>query len=487
MLKEKIGYGPLDNSGKGPDFPPPGLDLLQRSVWSAIGRYKDRVINVAFSGGVDSTVLLMVTASLRPRIGFGLRALHVNHGWSADADRWHAHCRRVARDLDIPFLGSRPDSNIPGEEDDGAFAGSSKEARARAARYRFFADVVAPGELLLTGHHLDDQAETFLLRLMRGSSVRGLGSMRTEQTLRGLKVVRPFLDIPKATLEKWASEKDAKVLDDPSNRDPDFDRNFLRHHILARLSSRWVEAAETLGRAAAHFQAAQSILDEVASDDLGICALSQPGCCLGDLGAASLSSLLGLSRPRLLNVLRFWARRSNLGAPSERALEEFIRQLEKGSPGASPTLSLGPAAFRTYRDGVFLIPEPLPEISTPPQIESWDGSRVSISSVGIELIPEETLGSGLRVSLIREGRVELRWRRGQTKVTPIGRGPHRHELRKVLQQAGVPPWERARIPLIFIDDRFAGMPQVVLDESCRARSGEAGLEVHLRDLRKPGP
>jgi tRNA(Ile)-lysidine synthase len=112
---------------------------------------------------------------------------------------------------------------------------------------------------------------------------------------------------------------------------------------------------------------------------------------------------------------------------------------------------------------------------------------VSISNVGIELIPEETLGSGLRASLIREGRVELRWQRGQTKVTPVGRGPHRHDLRKVLQQAGVPPWERARIPLIFIDNRFAGMPQVVLDESCRARSGEAGLEVHLRDLRKPGP
>ena len=487
MLKEKIGYGPLGNSGKGPDFPAPGLDLLQRSVWSAISRYKDRIINVAFSGGVDSTVLLMVTASLRPQIGFGLRALHVNHGWSEDADRWHAHCRQVARELDIPFLGSRSDSDIPSEEDGGAFAGSSKEARARAARYRFFAEVVAPGDLLLTGHHLDDQAETFLLRLMRGSSVRGLGSMRTEQMLNGLNVVRPFLDLPKTTLAGWASENGAKFLDDPSNRDLDFDRNFLRHDILARLSSRWVEAAQTLGRAATQFQSAQSILDEMASDDLRICALSQPGCWLGNLGAASLSSLLGLSRPRLLNVLRFWTRQSDLGAPSERALEEFVRQLENGSPGASPMLSLGTAAFRTYRDGVFLIPEPLPEVSTSPQIESWDGSRVSISSVGIELIPEETLGSGLRLSLIREGRVELRWRRGRTKVTPTGRGPHRHELRKVLQQAGVPPWERARIPLIFIDHRFAGMPQVVLDESCRARSGEAGLEVHIRDLRKSGP
>ncbi|MAF06624.1 MAG: tRNA lysidine(34) synthetase TilS [Acidiferrobacteraceae bacterium] len=477
----------MGDSGKGPDFPAPGLDLLQRSVWSAIGHYKKRIINIAFSGGVDSTVLLMATASLRPRMGLQLRALHVNHGWSEDADRWHAHCQRVARELDIPFLGSRPDSDIPCAEDDPAFAGSSKEARARAARYRFFADVVAPEDLLLTGHHLDDQAETFLLRLMRGSSVRGLGSMRSEQTLNGLKVIRPFLDIPKATLTGWALEKGVKVLDDPSNRDAAFDRNFLRHDILAKLSSRWVEAAETLGRAAAHFQGTQSILNEVASDDLRICALAQPRCYLGHLGAASLSALLGLSRPRLLNAFRFWTRQSNLGAPSERALEEFIRQLERGSPGASPTLSLGTATFRTYRDGVFLIPEPLPGISAAPKMEPWDGSRLSISSVGIELIPEETVGSGLRVSLIREGRVELRWRRGQTKVTPVGRGPHRHQLRKVLQQAGVPPWERARIPLIFIDDRFAGMPQVVLDESCRARAGEAGLKVRLRDLRKPGP
>tara|TARA_Y100001960_G_scaffold252885_1_gene270148 strand:+ start:365 stop:1798 length:1434 start_codon:yes stop_codon:yes gene_type:complete len=474
----------LAGSGTNPDFPPVELDALQRAVWAAIVPYRDRLINIAYSGGTDSTALLFVIASLRSRMGLKLRLLHVNHGWNEKSEAWAVHCNSVSRELGVPFesflLGSDPsfESHPP------VFAGSSKEARARDVRYRWFSEVVDCEDVLLTGHHLDDQAETLLLRLMRGSSVRGLAAMRSEQTLDGLKVVRPFLNVPRGTLVRWVSDKGLRVLDDPSNNDDAFDRNFLRHAILPRLCTRWPETAKILGRAALQFEDTQMLLDEVAAEDFARCRFSDPSSYLFHLGVVSIEGILGLSRARLLNVFRFWARVCTLQSPSERALREFIRQLETAGPGSSPSMKLGSAVFRTYQDGLFLVPCPVRKNASKPAERFWDGSSVKIYGPDIELVPKRTVASGFRAALLSDGVIELRWRRGSTRVTPLGRGPQRHTLRKVLQEIRMPPWERDRIPLIFVNGEFAGMPQAVVDQSYRAGAGEAGLEIHLRDLRE---
>ena len=475
----------MDDFGTDPDSPPAELHALQRAVWAAIYPYQDRLINIAFSGGPDSTALLSVAVSLRSRMGLSLRVLHVNHGWNERSEDWAAHCESVSRELDVPFESFRLGSDTAPDNHSAGFVGSSKEAKARAARYRWFSEVVDCEDVLLTGHHLDDQAETLLLRLMRGSSVRGLAAMHSQQTLGRLRVLRPFLDVSRDSLARWVSEKRLRVLDDPSNNDDAFDRNFLRQTIFPRLSSRWPETAKILGRAAVHFEGTQTLLDEVATEDFSRCALARPSSYLSHLGAVSIDALFELSRVRLLNVFRLWMRTCTLQSPSERALREFVRQLETGRPGSSPSMRLGPAVFRTYRDGLFLVPRPIHKNANLPENQSWDGTSVKIHGPDIELVPERTMASGLRASLLNGSLVELRWRRGSTRVTPHGRGPHRHALRKVLQEIRMPPWERERIPLIFVNGQFAGMPQVVLDESCRAGVGEAGLEIRLRDLREP--
>lgn len=475
----------MDGSGTDPDSLPVELDALQRSVWNAVYPYKDRLINIAFSGGLDSTALLSVAASLRPRMGLSLRALHVNHGWNEKSEDWAAHCESVARALTVPCETIQLGSNLALESGSADFTESSREARARAARYHWFSEMVDPEDVLLTGHHLDDQAETFILRLMRGSSINGLGAMRPQQSLNRLQVLRPFLGISRNSLAQWVSDKNLQVLDDPSNSNIAFDRNFLRHTILPRLKSRWPETTQILARAAVHSQGTQMLLDEVAADDLARCALVRPHCYLSDLGAASIPALFKLGRMRLLNVLRFWMRTCTLQTPSERALGEFIRQLETAGPESSPSLRLGPLVFREYREGLFLVPLPGRDDAGVPESQLWDGTSVNIHGPDIELIPERKMASGLRASLLDDGVVELRWRRGSTRVTLQGRGPHRHALRKILQELSMPPWERERIPLIFINGQFACMPQVVIEESCRAGAGEVGLEIHLRDLRKP--
>ena len=476
----------MDGSGTGPDSLPVELDALQRSVRSAIYPYKDRLINIAFSGGPDSTALLYVTVSLRSSMGLNLRVLHVNHGWNEKSEDWAAHCESVARELSVPCKTIQLGANFVFDQEYADFSGSSREAKARAARYYWFSQMVDPADVLLTGHHLDDQAETFILRLMRGSSIRGLGAMRPRQNLNKLQVLRPFLGLSRDSLLQWVSDKKLRALDDPSNNNISFDRNFLRHVILPRFNSRWPGTTQILGRAAVHSQGTQLLLDEVAADDFSGCSLVRSRCYLFHLGAASIPALFELSRMRLLNVFRFWIRSATLKTPPERALGEFIRQLETIGSDSAASLRLGSMVFRTYRDGLFLVPHPGRDHTSEPENQLWDGTSVKIHGPDLELIPERMMASGLRASLFDDGVVELRWRRGKTRVTPQGRGPHRYALRKILQELSVPPWERERIPLIFVNGQFAGMPQVLVEESCRARAGEVGVEIHLRDLRKPG-
>ena len=319
---------------------------------------------------------------------------------------------------------------------------------------------------------------------MRGASVRGLGAIRPFQHLYGLKVLRPLLDVPKERLANWVTERGLPTVCDPSNSDEAYDRNLLRRQILPVLQSRWPNAAQTLARSASHFQEAQAVMDEVAADDLARCTLARRQNVLWDLGAVSRAALLRLSLPRLLNLLRFWVDSNDLQVPSERALRELVRQLQSAEQQSSPRLTVGAAEFRCYRDGLFLIPGTLADRPVPRETQLWEGTAVEVRGPDIALRAMSAGTFGMRASLFEEGTVELRWDRGAQTVQPLGRGPHRRSLRKLLQETSVPPWERERIPLIFIDGRFAAMPRIVVDQFCSAGTGEAGIEILLDDLRE---
>ena len=473
----------MDDSKTRPE-PPEELDSLQRVVWGALAPHKHSMIHVAFSGGIDSTALLSLVVSLRSHLALRVRALHVNHGWTPDSDTWETHCSRFCNDLVVPFESYKLASKPYCAGTQGGSGGKSGEARARELRYQWFARMIEPEDLLVTGHHLDDQGETLFFRLMRGASVRGLGAIRPFQRLYGLKVVRPLLDVPKERLADWVTERGLPTVCDPSNWDETYDRNLLRRQIFPALQSRWPNAAQTLARSASHFQEAQAVMDDVAADDLARCTLQHRQNVLWDLGAVSRAALLQLSFPRLLNVLRFWVDSKGLLIPSERALRELVRQLESAGQQSSPRLTVGAAEFRCYRDGLFLIPGALQDCPIPRETQLWEGTAVEVRGSDIALRAVSAGRSGIRASLFGEGTVELRWGRGVQTVQPLGRGPHRRSLRKLLQETSIPPWERERIPLIFIDGRFAAMPRIVVDEFCSAATGEAGIKILLDDLRE---
>ena len=446
--------------------------------------YKKRRINVALSGGNDSTALLSVIASLRESFGLRVRALHVNHDWTPESSVWETHCENFCRDLDVPLksftLKWRDDSGMRGD------TGKFGEARSREQRYQWFSSVCGGKDLLVTAHHLEDQGETLILRLMRGSAIRGLGAMRPAQNLYGMMVLRPLLDVPKERLKEWVTEHHLDIVCDGSNFDETYDRNLLRQRVFPVLQSRWPNTAKALARSAGHFQEVQSILDSVAAEDLVTCTMSGGANVLWDLGSVSKPKLLRLDHPRLLNLLRYWVDTNGLQVPSERALREFVRQLESGGQTASPVLRVGSANFRCYRDRIFLVPKPLSAELTPSEGQEWQGTELSVQGPDIVVTTRSTKTHGLSAELFRKGTVELRWRRGQQTVRPIGRGRHRRSLRKLLQESDLPPWQRERIPLVFINGRFAAMPQVVVDESCRAGSNEAAIEIQICDLRKEG-
>lgn len=475
------GCAPLGDSKTSPDRTD-RLHPLQRVVWRALEPYRKRRINVAFSGGNDSTALLSVLASLREPFGLQVRALHVDHNWSEESSSWKTHCENFCRRLDIPFesftlkrcddSGLRPNS------------GKFREARAREQRYQWFSSVCGIEDLLITAHHLEDQGETLLLRLMRGSAVRGLGAMRPAQRLYGMMVLRPLLEVPKQRLQEWVAEHNLEIVFDGSNLEEAYDRNFVRRRVFPILQERWPNTANALARSAGYFQEVQSILDGVAAQDLAACTLSGGKNILWDLGSICKLKLLQLDRPRALNVLRYWVVTNGLHVPSERALREFVRQLDSNSQSASPVLSAGGASFRCHRDRIFLVPEPLLNEQAPSEGQMWHGPELSVRGPDIAVTTRSTDALGLNAELFRQGTVELRWRRGQQTVKPIGRGHHRRSLRKLLQESDLPPWQRERIPLVFINGRFAAMPQVVVDESCTAGSDEAAIEIQIHDLRK---
>ena len=210
---------------------------------------------IAYSGGLDSTVLLRAAAAVRERLPGALWAVHIDHGLHPDSGRWGEHCRVTCEDLAIPLLGRRVEVQ-PGR-------GESLEAVARAARYGEFSALLAPGDLLLTAHHQDDQAETLLLALIRGSGVHGLAAMPRGGGPGAWPAGPPPAGPRARPLEHYARTLGLTWLEDPTNREPAMDRNYLRNLVLPLMRERWPAVSATLARSAAHCAEAAVLVDLV--------------------------------------------------------------------------------------------------------------------------------------------------------------------------------------------------------------------------------
>ena len=416
---------------------------------------------VAFSGGPDSTALLHLLHSWcvqRDQQTPTLVAVHVNHGMQGDADHWQAHCESLCSLWQIPIIVHR--ASVENE-------GRGAEAAARTARYQHFDTELQSGEVLFMGHHLDDQVETYFLRLMRGAGLSGLSAMPARRELGAGELIRPLLKVSRQSLARYVSEHQLKTIADPSNLDTSIDRNFLRQNILPLLESRWGGYRQTVARAAEHAAVSQAVVDEC------LPPLKTLFSALGDPGFDQ-RELNGVSVQAAMIKLRRWLRGAGYPMPDQLLLEEFMRQLREGAAASSPRLACSRYQLQRYQSRIFLLPEFIdePELANLPMAAALTpGESISIAGVGEVAVVAAQGGTGLRLQA--GDKLELRWRRGGERCRPLGR-PYHQRLKKLFQEFAVPPWWRERVPLLYLDDELLAVGDLWLCESSRLCSPEGG-------------
>ncbi len=392
--------------------------------------------HIAFSGGLDSTVLLHLLATLAktdtlPPLG----AIHVHHGLQAAADAWPAHCRAVCDALGVPLQVIRVQVQ----------PGASLERAARDARYQAFAEVIGAGELLITGQHREDQAETLLFRLLRGAGVRGLAAMPVQRPLAGGYLARPLLDVSRAELEAYAEEHQLEWIEDPSNADSRFSRNYLRHRVLPTLTERWPQAVSSLARTAEHLSEAQGLLDELAVMDLQAADQPSPFPWLR-LPSLTLAPLRELSDARQRNALRHWL------TPLTRLPDSDHwagwHSLRDAKADAQPLWHLADGELHRCGQRIWWLTSTGSEFSD--ATVSWPDPQK----------PLELPGNGQLIlsGEAPDGPLQVRYRQGGEIIEVPGRG--RRDLKRLLNESGLPGFVRGRLPLLYQGEQLLGLPSL---------------------------
>lgn len=427
-------------------------NLLQRlAEFSEVAGEPARFV-IALSGGLDSTVLTHVLANSREVHGTRIIAVHVDHELQADSSNWHAFCESFAVDLGIDFVGQRV--NVEQQ------SGRGPEASARDARYAAFRTIVRPDDWLLSAHHQDDQAETLFLNLMRGSGPAGLAGIGAIRPFAAGWLARPLLDVSRDALLEYAQAARLVWIDDPSNQDQGFDRNYLRHEVMPRLDARWPGAAGRLRRSAELAGEAAQLLSDLAEIDR-VALGDQPD-------RLALDMMRELSQERQRNVLRDVIRRLGLPLPGGSQLQSIVDDLIPARDDAQPLVSWSGVEVRRYRNELYIVPQ------SPPEQALTGGRKVSGDSielgVGLGIL---TLTPGAAVGLsdaVIERGLELRFRQGGEDFQPKGQA-HTRKLKKLLQAAGVVPWMRDRLPILFSDDRIVAVADIWIAADAASEPG----------------
>lgn len=423
---------------------------------------------VAYSGGLDSTVLLHamqhVLSLAQARSGgapiWFLRAIHVNHGLSPRAEQWQILCEQTCAHLGVPLHVERVHID-PSE-------GASLEALAREKRYAVFERQLASGECLLMAHHLDDQAETFLLRTLRGAAPRGLSAIPQRRPLGRGEVFRPLLALPRAQLRAYAESEALAWVDDESNDSLMFDRNYCRHRILPTIEARWPAYRDSWRRSAQLCAEADLLLDELAIIDYA--QVKSPMESVIDVSALS-----ALSTPRQRNVLRYWLSLTGAPDPGWNVLMHIVNEIIPAAAGTHPEIrwrtETASVVVRRYRQHLYLKKQ-LDTLEDVTPI-AWQVEQ-SLHLPGNGLIYALAVtGEGLR--LANPGELNLRYRQGGEFCRLQGR--RTRALKKILQDSAIEPWLRDRIPLVYVGDELVCIPGVGVAQGWQAGPREAGWRV----------
>ncbi len=439
------------------------LRRLQHSL--APYNHADSLLLVAYSGGLDSTVLAHALAQLP--LQAALRLVHVHHGLQAQADDWLAFCQRSAAQLGLPFQAIRIDAGAP--------RGQSPEAAARAGRYRALADCMAScmaetdtNPVLLTAHHQDDQAETLLLQLLRGAGAAGLAAMPEAKPFARGQHLRPLLGCTRAELHRYAREHQLSWVEDPSNQNQHFDRNYIRHSLMPQLQQRWPAASHTLARSASLLAEQNSLLNSLLKPQLA--AVSS------DNGAVlSIARLRQQPAASLAALLRLWLQAQGVGMPSRAQLQQIMRLLDC-APTARGEVAWGaPAqrcAVRYYAGSLYLCrldqERQWAAVSAYADRLWQPGSELYIKPLDMHLnsallawqgiaLPSDTGDAG-----DTSATVQIKFAQPQQERLYLPGHAHSKRLKNWFQEQRVPPWQRPYCPLLYVGDKLRGI--VKLDE-----------------------
>ncbi|KTD18940.1 tRNA lysidine(34) synthetase TilS [Legionella jordanis] len=408
-------------------------------------------IYVGYSGGLDSTVLLHAL-SQDPNFLPKITAVHINHGLSPNAQGWEKHCQAFCKKLNLPLIIRAINLHKQG----------NVEEIARKARYEVFRDLVQENDCLLLAHHLNDQAETLLLHLFRGAGIDGLAAMPFCKSFAKGKLIRPLLFHSRATLNNYAGEMQLDWVEDESNENSDFSRNFIRHQIIPELRSRWPKVINNLTRTSEHCQQAQSNLDDLAKMDC-------PS--LNDISTVlELNQLKKLNRARLTNVLRLWLKKNEVRLPSTATFTRLITELIEAASDANPQVSWPDISVRRYQNALYLIKKANPPL---PLITPWPTFPEPLNLPGLGELKVKAAKKGLAIPA--GSKIEIRFRQGGETLTWR---KQTKELKKLFQQWQVPTWLRNRIPLLYINEQLACVVGYAISDSFFKDSQES-FEIAL--------
>ncbi|HSC95108.1 MAG TPA: tRNA lysidine(34) synthetase TilS [Burkholderiales bacterium] len=406
------------------------------------------------SGGVDSVVLLDLLQRVSRTLRFRLSALHINHQLSRNAARWSAFCRDLCRRRGISFESVRVEVR----------RGDSLEAAARDARYAVFARQQC--DFVVLAHHRDDQVETLLLQLLRGAGAKGLAGMPPVRKAEGGKpsILRPLLDVTREEILDYARRRKLEWIEDESNQDVYFHRNFIRHEVLPLIARRFPAYRATLARAAGHLAEAAQVLDELAAADAA-----------GHLegGTLSVAAFRSLPPARARNLLRYLLASHGVPMPNAERLDEALRQALSAKRDAQVRIELGGFDLRRFENRLHVVAamKDLPAGYG----RRWRGqSEIALPELGGVLAMPRVRGAGISLARLRGRPVTIGVRRGGERLQPDCRRPRR-SLKNLLQETRVPPWQRGRVPLLLCGGELVWVAGIGVDCRYQAAGAEPGV------------
>ncbi len=414
--------------------------LSSQSLLEVLATYPCHRYILAYSGGVDSHVLLHCLAKLQQMGKIQpFRVIHINHGLQTVAETWGQHCQKIANELNVSCEVVNLNLSLQ--------KGESLEAIARTGRYQVFSQQLKNHEILLTAHHQNDQAETVLLQLFRGSGVDGLAAMPAIRPFHKGQLLRPLLHYSRDCIMEYAQQHQLDYIDDPSNRDTDFDRNFLRHEVLPLLQTRWKGIHATLSRVAYLQSEAKHLLAEYTQVDLD--QTLNP-----TKNTLYIEQLKTFTPQKQKVVIRLWLQQQSYPMPSAIKLQHILSDVLYAKQAATPCVHWQNIEVRAYQKQLYVMPR-LDKHNTE-QVIVW---KTITEDLFIPSLKQYIMASVVQKWFtthqieVKQNKVSVRFRQGGERIQLVGH-KHHNRLKKLLQTANIPPWQRDRIPLIYFDNRL---------------------------------